>query len=193
LGFAVGAEGRQTGYVDSVYGAGMALRKSIFYKVTKSNFSFILSDRKGKKLSSGGDTEICMLVRNAGYKIYFDDSLTFKHYLSNDRLQWRYYLKLRRSFGKSSAHLLMADINSNTTSLHHKSFLKQFLSLFKFALLHFNYFFFPAFIKSATCANFIQELSMRTAFLFENKKYLSEHIVHNKMKLLQKDVIQKCV
>ncbi len=170
FGYAVGNEGRQTGYVESVYGAGMGLRKQVISTLLNKEFSFLLSDRTGTNLSSGGDTEICILIKKAGYKIYLDSTLTFMHFLSDRRLRWAYYLKLRKSFGRSDAYLQLFYMKQSFASLlYKKTKLKQFLSLSKYAVLHFKYLLFPSLFKNAACANFIQQISMRLVLLTEKK------------------------
>lgn len=155
FGYAVGTEGRTTGYVDSVYGAGMALRRKEFNSII-SDANFILTDRKGNRLSSGGDMEICILMKNAGYKIYLDESLTFKHFLPQSRLSWNYYLKLRRAFGKANGALQI----NNGTFLKKKKMM-EYLSMGKFVLMHFHFFLFPNLFKEPACARFAQELGRR--------------------------------
>ena len=105
FGFAVGSEGRKTGFTDTVYGAGMVIRKSALQTIISNKISFLLTDRIGVKLVSGGDMEICTLLKYSQQKIWFDESLTFKHYLPSKRVNWNYYLKLRASFGKANAYL----------------------------------------------------------------------------------------
>ncbi len=171
FGYAVGAESRKTGYVDSVYGAGMALRKTVFTSIINNEFSFILSDRSGAKLSSGGDTEICLLFKYKGYKIYFDSSLKFKHYISSNRLEWKYYLKLRRSFGNAMSYLqLYGEVNLTGKYPQESNKLKQILSCIKFAIWHFKYILFSSFFKNARCADFTQQLSMRLTSIINNSK-----------------------
>ena len=171
FGYAVGTEGRKTGYVDSVYGAGMALRRSVFSAIINNDFSFLLSDRTGKDLSSGGDTEISMLVKIAGYTIYLDSSLTFKHYISSNRLQWSYYLKLRRSFGRAAAYLQLynAALLSAKPMQRRNSF-NQYLSFIKFSVWNVKYILFPLCYKNTRCADFVQQMNMRLTCLLENKK-----------------------
>lgn len=177
FGYAVGNEGRKTGYVDSVYGAGMAFRKSVFLSQTENNYSFILTDRKGKILSSGGDTEISMLVKDAGYKIYLDTSLTFKHFLAGERLQWNYYLNLRKSFGKANALLqLYKERITNNNQPVKKNKIRQFLTLIKFVANHLNFLLFPGSAKNETCAGFMQEMSKRVT-LFTGNKITGSHTV----------------
>ncbi|MEO5892038.1 MAG: glycosyltransferase [Ferruginibacter sp.] len=169
FGYAVGNEEASTGLVAAVYGAGMGIRKSIFQKLITNETLFILSDRKGHNLSSGGDTEICMIFRNNGYKIYLDSSLTFKHFLTSDRLNWKYYLKLRRSFGKANAYLQLYN-NELVSGIRKKNRAREFSSLVKFILTNWKYIVFPAFYQNAYCAEMAQQLSMRYTRVFEFKK-----------------------
>lgn len=109
FGYAVGSEGRKTGFTDTVYGAGMIIRKSGLQIIISNKIAFLLTDRIGIKLVSGGDTEICLLLKYSLQKIWFEESLTFKHYLPSKRINWKYYLKLRASFGKANAYLNLYD------------------------------------------------------------------------------------
>lgn len=105
FGYAIGKEGRQTGYTDSVYGAGMAVRKKMLQALNDGHISLILSDRVGKNLSSGGDSEMSVLVRASGKKIWFDERLTFGHQLPSSRINWPYYQRLRYAFGCAGVFL----------------------------------------------------------------------------------------
>lgn len=158
FGYAVGNEGRKTGYVDSVYGAGMAVRKSIFESVINKE-AFTLTDRRENSLASGGDTEICLLIKQAGYKIYLDETMRFKHFLNKERLTWAYYLKLRKSFGKATAVL-----QNKSNSVKPTGTFKNKLSNLKFGFKNMNYLIAPLFFKNKTCANFIQEWARRNVF-----------------------------
>lgn len=159
FGYAVGDEGRKAGYVDLVYGAGMAVRRSVFLAVTKRN-SLLLTDRRGKSLSSGGDTEICQLVKKAGYQIYLDRNLSFQHYLTADRLSWSYYLKLRRSFGTASAQLLAYN-EPGRKLVDGKKAIRQSLSLVNYCCRNWPYLVFPRLLKTARCADFVQQKALR--------------------------------
>ena len=99
--FAVGKTSLETGPVKEtngyLYGAGMVVRKSAILHLYSSGFKNILSDRKGKKLSSGGDVELIYALKLAGYSIYFDERLYFKHYMPASRLSLEYLKKIRKS------------------------------------------------------------------------------------------------
>lgn len=171
FGYALGAEGRKTGYTESVYGAGMGIRKSVFIQWASQLDTFFLTDRKGKELSSGGDTEICMIIKQAGKKIFFDETLTFKHFIEEKRLRWDYYLKLRKSFGVANAYLDLYKKNAGAVKSRNTfSFLRDFLGYYKYIISHFLFFLFPQLYKTPACANFIQTLSLKKTMLFMRMK-----------------------
>jgi len=85
-------------FMNSVYGAGMGIRKSIYNKIKTSSF---LSDRKMGQLSSGGDSELCYQFKFSGYKIWYDEGLKFKHFIPKNRLEWNYLKKLHLGFAKT--------------------------------------------------------------------------------------------
>jgi len=88
-----------------VWGAGMVLRRKALDKLYGDGFKSLLTDRKGKELASGGDTEICYAMRLAGWRIWYDPELKLKHYMTAPRLKWEYFLKLWKGFGVSTAGL----------------------------------------------------------------------------------------
>lgn len=95
--FAVGKQLPATGYANKrgyVTGAGMVIRKQVFQQLEAAGFKSILSDRKGNELSSGGDSEICLLAMQLGFDLYYDDRLQFTHYISASRLQWSYCVEM---------------------------------------------------------------------------------------------------
>jgi len=54
----------------------------------------LLSGRKGNILASGDDSEICKWVLIMGYKLWYLESLNFKHYITKKRLTDTYLVKL---------------------------------------------------------------------------------------------------
>lgn len=170
FGYAVGSEGRITGLVDAVYGAGMCLRKSTVQALLANDFCFTLTDRKGISLSSGGDVEICVLLKNAGHKIYLDTSLTFKHFLNKERLTWSYYLKLRRAFGKASAYLLLYSESFKQVPPVYKFNFREIGSILKFGFRNRTYIIFPNRYKNIFCADAVQHMHLRMTCLFEKKQ-----------------------
>lgn len=99
--FAVGRSAESSGYLDEasqfLYGAGMAIRRQSMDHLHERGFKQVLSDRKGDKLSSGGDVELCYALKLAGCRLYFDERLYFKHYMPKDRLSIDYLKRLRTS------------------------------------------------------------------------------------------------
>ena len=107
--FAVGEQSNKEGKIDrypaAVYGAGSLYRRAPLHKIFNSGFSAIMSDRTGTKLSSSGDIEWCWLLQLAGYEIWYSSQLTFIHVLPAERLNWDYYLKLKKGISLGVAPL----------------------------------------------------------------------------------------
>ncbi len=100
--WAVG-EGDYVGYLEGLdaflRGAGMVVRKSAFLQLLSSGFQFVTSDRKGSSLNSGGDAEICREISRIGYRLYFDKTLSLRHWIPSNRLSRNYALRLWEGFG----------------------------------------------------------------------------------------------
>jgi glycosyltransferase involved in cell wall biosynthesis len=84
-----------------VWGAGMALRKSAFLKLKEAEIESLLSDRKGRSLSAGGDSELCAWYIIAGYRIWYDDELILNHFVASKKLTHEYLEKLYAGFHNS--------------------------------------------------------------------------------------------
>ncbi|GAA4303359.1 glycosyltransferase [Nibribacter koreensis] len=101
--FANGPQAKASGQVPNnvVYGAGCVLRKSAYDKLLKANFRPLLLDRQGICLTAGGDYELCYNMALAGYSIWYEDRLRFKHFMPNGRLSWAYTLRLIKEGARS--------------------------------------------------------------------------------------------
>lgn len=111
--YAVGKQLPATGYANKrgyLMGAGMIIRKQIFLQLESIGFISMLSDRKGNELSSGGDTELCLLAMQSGYDLYYDERLQFTHYITSNRLKWSYCVAiLARGFAYPQIYFAMYD------------------------------------------------------------------------------------
>ena len=115
--YAIGPQAHGETMVNGVYGAGMAIRKSVLIQVIDMQPMF-LHGRKQAELTSGEDSEICFRVRLAGYQILYSPKLIFTHFLTAKRLTWAYLLKLHVGLAKSFVVLNLyeqAAISEKTT------------------------------------------------------------------------------
>jgi|GEM_PF-334738 len=96
--FAGGEQAPRSGkvLVNKIYGAGCVIRKSAYERLYRIGFHSLLTDRKGKELSSGGDYELCYALAICGYDIWYDDRLRFTHCITKERLTWEYYIRYAR-------------------------------------------------------------------------------------------------
>jgi glycosyltransferase involved in cell wall biosynthesis len=106
--FAIGPQGDYEGYLPSnrryIYGAGSIIRKPVYNYLMSSNFQLMLKGRIGKSLMAGEDTERSLAFRILGYKLWYDPSLEFRHYMPASRLNWNYIRRLYNSFGRTSVY-----------------------------------------------------------------------------------------
>jgi glycosyltransferase involved in cell wall biosynthesis len=106
--YAVGVLALNSGDITNnkwVWGAGMTIRKQVFLNLLHAGFSHITLDRVKENLSSGGDNEICYWHILGGYKLWYDENLSFKHWMPANRLTKEYYLKLKSAQNISSQAL----------------------------------------------------------------------------------------
>lgn len=102
--YAVGHQGKEGKLQKggSVYGAGSMIRKEAYNRLLDCGYEPILTGRKGNKLLSGTDTELCLAVQILGYEIHYNSSLKFKHFMSADRLTTAYFERLSEGMIESS-------------------------------------------------------------------------------------------
>lgn len=107
--YAVSTETRANGWVREsggfLAGAGLTVRKSAWRQLWEGGFEFRTTDRRGLHLSSGGDAELCLALRLAGWDLWFDYALLLHHYLPADRLNWKYARRLYRGCASCAAVL----------------------------------------------------------------------------------------
>lgn len=103
--YAVGRQADESGVIDNskgfLWGAGLSFRKSIWEELQRRKYVTLTLDREGNTLSSGGDTELCYAFRLLGYKLYYKDDLSLKHYMPQTRMNFSYLEKMCVGFGKS--------------------------------------------------------------------------------------------
>lgn len=104
--YAVGPQRPQSGFLTKpdvfLYGAGLSFRKSVLEMLLSNGFHFLLTGRISGKITSGDDSELCLAVALAGYELYYDSNLKFKHFITGNRLSLSYLKRLIKSFGQSA-------------------------------------------------------------------------------------------
>jgi glycosyltransferase involved in cell wall biosynthesis len=94
--YAIGSQGNEGKLVTggSLYGAGSIIRKEAYDNLLNYGFEPILTGRKKDILLSGEDNELCLALQLLGYEIHYNNSLTFKHYITSNRLTTAYFKQL---------------------------------------------------------------------------------------------------
>lgn len=108
--YAIGPQGIAAGDVtDSrgyLWGSGGAIRKSAFQELADKGFEFTLSGRQGTRLSSGEDAELCLALRLAGWRLWYDPRLRFGHFFTAKKLRWEYSCRIVRGYGAHEVSLI---------------------------------------------------------------------------------------
>ncbi|MEO1350626.1 MAG: glycosyltransferase [Cyanobacteria bacterium J06635_15] len=105
--YAVGIQGPESGgditwSQARLLGAGLTIRKSAWQQLVDNGFRSLLVGCKGKALNRGEDTELCFALVLAGWHLWYEPRLQLRHFLTADRLHWRYLRKLRRGGGRAT-------------------------------------------------------------------------------------------
>jgi glycosyltransferase involved in cell wall biosynthesis len=107
--YAVGPQGETAGDVTEsrgfLWGAGLTIRASAWQQLSNKQFAFLLTDRCGKSVGAGSDSELCYALRLAGWRLWYEPRLRLQHFIPAERLQWRYLRRLCRGFGASGVGL----------------------------------------------------------------------------------------
>lgn len=127
--YAVGKQALQSGdisYREFIWGAGMATRKKLFIDAF-SKYKSLLPGRSGKILTSGDDNEYCMRLLFMGYRLFYNETLRFVHFIPSGRLTEEYINRLGEGFKTSydvlSKYSLLLYLRSLSINKKVKTFL----------------------------------------------------------------------
>lgn len=81
----------------SLAGAGLALRLEALRAALQT--PLLLEDRKGKRLTSGGDTELMVRIALLGWETWYDPAMRLEHFIFAQRMRLEYLTRLHFGFG----------------------------------------------------------------------------------------------
>lgn len=96
-------------------GAGLVLRRDAILESGYLDLGRLIS-RQGKRLTSGEDTEIQLLIRQKGWEIWYAPGLRLRHYISAERDSLSYLLALHYGFGRAEPYLILLEKQLPLTS-----------------------------------------------------------------------------
>lgn len=178
LTYAVGPHSEKSGDIThsrgDVYGAGAFFRKEALTKLYGNEFKSLLLDRTGRRLTSGGDSELCICVRLLGYRIWYDERLIFHHFIPKERLTPEYFIELHKGISRGLTQLLpYYFLSEPAISYETRNWIrKQWLWFFASRLIHL--------FTSGLIWNLLQisiktkitEKNLRAVFFYESMKTL---------------------
>jgi glycosyltransferase involved in cell wall biosynthesis len=84
-------------------GAGLAVLATAFQQAVQ--VPLLLQDRRGRHLTSGGDTELCVRINLLGWESWYHPALRMEHIIPSARLSWEYLTRLSEGFGMASPYI----------------------------------------------------------------------------------------
>jgi glycosyltransferase involved in cell wall biosynthesis len=105
--YAVGPQGAGdvTDQRGALYGAGLCVRLAAWRELEALGFGWLGSDRTGTQLLGCGDTELCLALRVAGWRLWVEPRMRMRHHIPTGRLTWDYVRRLHRGSGASTPAL----------------------------------------------------------------------------------------
>lgn len=100
--YAVGSQGTKRGYVEDkrrlwFWGAGSVIRKDAWLKAKTRGFLPRLNPTRGaeatlfkKGFTGGEDPELCFAIQLVGYRLWYEPSLKYKHFIPKARLSEKF-------------------------------------------------------------------------------------------------------
>lgn len=89
--YAVGPQAEKNGLIKPgsiLWGAGLATRRSLYLKMYKDYQSFLVESEIN--VLSAEDTEYCLRLILKGYKLYYDDTLIYHHFIPAHKLSIKF-------------------------------------------------------------------------------------------------------
>jgi len=103
--YAADAQAGHRGWCEQLWTAGMSVRKAAWQQLVDAGFEFTLTGREGGTLTAGEDSELCLAIKLAGWKLWYEPELRMRHFIPARRLTWTHLRKLYRGFGAARVYL----------------------------------------------------------------------------------------
>ncbi len=141
--YAIGAQGPKSGYVSYergyLYGAGLSIKKSLYLDLLDTGCPRFQTGKIGSSLRGGGeDSELCFVLLLKGYKLWYDERLTFNHFMPANRLTIENLKKMYIAFARDEVVLLiyraLLSEKFRPKKHHIHEYLVSYYSLIKFHL-----------------------------------------------------------
>ncbi len=105
--------------------AGMIFRTKIYFSLLELAWEPFLNGRVGENQVPGEDTEFCQAARLIGYKLFYTNKITFKHFMPQKRINQERFMTMTRGFGVSDVYLLPYILTYD--KIHYKRNLKYLI------------------------------------------------------------------
>jgi glycosyltransferase involved in cell wall biosynthesis len=117
-------------------GAGLVLRKEAVYSSGYLEQGR-LTGRHPRTLGAGEDTEVQLMIRNAGWELWYAPRLRVRHFIPAHRTSLEYLRRLHRGFGLAEGRLRLLGGRLEPTAENHAAILREARVEFRSVLARF--------------------------------------------------------
>jgi len=107
--YAVGPQAAEAGYVPDergwLAGAGLSIRRSALMALFQAGFENLNLGRVGKALTSSEDVELCLALRLAEWRLYYDPRLNYQHFMPKNRMLLSHRRQMQFANGRAQVVL----------------------------------------------------------------------------------------
>lgn len=141
--YAIGPQAPKSGYISYerayLYGAGLSIKKSLYLNLLDSGCPRIQTGKIGSSLRGGGeDSELCFALLLKGHKLWYDERLTFNHFMPANRLTIENLKKMQIAFARDevvlSIYRALLSEKYRPKKHHIHEYLASYYSLISFRL-----------------------------------------------------------
>ena len=140
--FAVGNPYKKSGFLNTgeyLWGAGLSISKEAWNKIFNDGQRIRLTGRKESKLTSGEDAEICMLIHSEGYRLWYEEKLSLKHFIPANKMNEDNLYKMHEGFGQAELTLrIYRSLFDNSIKIKSPWWLEFFATLKYFFRVYFT-------------------------------------------------------
>jgi GT2 family glycosyltransferase len=93
-----------------LWGAALLVRRAAWQAVCAAGFEPVLTGRTAPTHAAGEDTELCWALHHAGWRLWYEPRLRFRHAIPASRLTWEYLRAIHHGFGAASVTMDHYDV-----------------------------------------------------------------------------------
>lgn len=93
--------------VPFIWGAGSVINKEAYQLLIDAGFSRIVTAERHPAFSRCEDLEMSQAIQLAGFKLWYDNGLIYRHFIAKEKLSWSYLINMVKQGAMARPYLLL--------------------------------------------------------------------------------------